>query len=380
MHVSATDKMLKRTEVRMNLQWAPNPKSLSICKRRCEWNCNELQTLKTSSICKRRCEWNCNELQTLKTSLICCKRTRQVASGYGWAQWGFALWQESSIPGCGVCWSKKTPTGATAAKIDRYPIPSSMLLCAFSSSLSAVVAGGCNCWIKGGKKGLIFWLNNEKGHYRMAMAMAVSWSAGTTPLLVACFPSAGNNYKLFECRGNLWSSRRVRPGAGTLTASCCCWWWSSSSSSSSLHGRLSDEAAQDRSLVIGRQDGAYFERKEEWKNSGIWRRSMGGRREALLFLVSSFSAVSAGGVREANAAEGKRFRLYCRNFVSVNCVWSREQQDFAVTCAVCTANSSICLHCDKLSCIKTVCSLQGGCNPKGSVLQKPSSRTVLQSH
>jgi hypothetical protein len=47
---------------------------------------------------------------------------------------------------------------------------------------------------------------------------------------------------------------------------------------------------------------------------------MGGRREALLFLVSSFSAVSAGGVREANAAEGKRFRLYCRNFISVNCV------------------------------------------------------------
>ncbi|CAK9196089.1 unnamed protein product [Sphagnum troendelagicum] len=136
----------------------------------------------------------------------------------------------------------------------------------------------------------------------MAMAMAVSWSAGTTPLLVACLPSARNNYKLVECRGNLWSSRRVRPGAGTLTASCCCWWWCSSCSSS-LHGRLSDEEAQDRSLVIGRQDGAYFERKEEWKNSGIWRRSMGGRREALLFLVSSFSAVSAGGVREANAAE-----------------------------------------------------------------------------
>jgi len=112
----------------------------------CEWNCNELQTLKASSICKRRCEWNCNELQTLKISSICCKRTRQVASGYGWAQWGFALWQESSIPGCGVCCGKITPTGATAAKIDRYPIPSSMLLCAFSSSLSAVVAGGCNCW------------------------------------------------------------------------------------------------------------------------------------------------------------------------------------------------------------------------------------------
>jgi hypothetical protein len=151
----------------------------------------------------------------------------------------------------------------------------------------------------------------------MAMAMAVSWSAGTTPLLVACLPSAGNNYKLVECRGNLWSSRRVRPGAGTLTACCCCWWCSSSSS---LHGRLSDEEAQDRSLVIGRQDGAYFERKEDWNNSGVWRRSMGGRREALLFLVASFSAVSAGGVREANAAEGKRFRLYCRKFVSVNCV------------------------------------------------------------
>lgn len=134
----------------------------------------------------------------------------------------------------------------------------------------------------------------------MAMAMAVSWSAGTTPLLVACLPSAGNNYKLVECRGNQWSSRRVRPGAGTLTACCYCWWCSSSSS---LHGRLSDEEAQDRSLVIGRQDGAYFERKEDWNNSGIWRRSMGGRREALLFLVASFSAVSAGGVREANAAE-----------------------------------------------------------------------------
>jgi hypothetical protein len=220
-----------------------------------------------------------------------------------------------------VCCGKKTPTGATAAKIDRYPIPSSVLLCTFSSSLSAILAGGCNCSIKGAKRGLIFWLSNEKGHYRMAMAMAVSWSAGTTtPLLVACSPSAGNNYKLVECRGNLWSSRRVRPCAGTLKASSSSWWWCSSFSSSSLHGRISDEEAQDRSPVIGRQDGACFERKEEWKNSGIWRRSMGSRREALLFLVSSFSAVSAGGVREANAAEGKRFRLYCRNFVSVNCV------------------------------------------------------------
>jgi hypothetical protein len=80
MHVSATDKMLKHTELRMNLQWAPNPKNLldlqTQMRMKLQWAPNPKNLLDLQTQGRVKLQWAPNPknlLDLLQTDSSSCE-------------------------------------------------------------------------------------------------------------------------------------------------------------------------------------------------------------------------------------------------------------------------------------------------------------------